>query len=51
MQQQRLPAVAGGILPPGPARLIPNMRTTPFHNPPGRMPGSTAVRMTAATRT
>ena len=44
-----LPAVEGGILPPGPAPEYPcasAMRTT---LPPGKMPGSTAGRMPAAT--
>jgi hypothetical protein len=50
-----LPAVAGGILPPGAppehfATLklsMPLLQSTPV--PPGRMPGSTAARMAAAT--
>jgi hypothetical protein len=39
-----LPAVEGGILPPGPT---PERRRTAI--PPGKMPGSTAGRMPAAT--
>ena len=40
-----LAAVEGGILPPGMATL----RRNPRENPPGRMPGSTAGKMPAAT--
>ena len=39
-----LPAVAGGILPPGGA-----LRAYGTAIPPGKMPGSTAGRMPAAT--
>jgi hypothetical protein len=39
-----LPAVEGGILPPGP---VLEWRRTAI--PPGKMPGSTAGRMPAAT--
>ena len=39
-----LPAVEGGILPPGPK---PEWRRMAI--PPGKMPGSTAGRMPAAT--
>ena len=44
-----LAAVEGGILPPGRRRQIASdfSDTTPF--PPGRMPGSTAGKMPAAT--
>jgi hypothetical protein len=50
-----LPAVEGGILPPGSAPEIyvtqkfsmPLFPSTP--NPPGKMPGSTAAKMAAAT--
>jgi hypothetical protein len=44
-----LSAVEGGILPPGPARELstPVKFSTSF--PPGRMPGSTAAKMAAAT--
>jgi hypothetical protein len=50
-----LPAVEGGILPPGPALELfatvelsmPLLQSTPI--PPGRMPGSTAANMAATT--
>jgi hypothetical protein len=44
-----LPAVEGGILPPGPAPEFPSAIRMPTAIPPGRMPGSTAGRMPAAT--
>jgi hypothetical protein len=44
-----LPAVEGGILPPGSASESPDAQTTSTPLPPGRMPGSTAGRMPAAT--
>jgi hypothetical protein len=50
-----LPAVEGGILPPGPS--LERSMTFSFYmlrlqstsTPPGRMPGSTAAKMAAAT--
>jgi len=45
-----LPAVEGGILPPGAAlECRSSVTATPRSDPPGRMPGSTAGRMPAAT--
>jgi len=50
-----LPAVKGGILPPGSARessvtlkLSMPLLSSPS-NPPGKMPGSTAAKMATAT--
>jgi Kef-type K+ transport system membrane component KefB len=40
---------APAVLPPGPAHLISNVLIMPFPVLPGGIPGSTAVRMTAAT--
>jgi hypothetical protein len=44
-----LPAVEGGILPPGAAPESPDAGAMPTPIPPGRMPGSTAGKMPAAT--
>jgi multidrug efflux pump subunit AcrB len=44
-----LPAVEGGILPPGPGHESSVVTTQPSAIPPGRMPGSTAGKMPAAT--
>ena len=44
-----LPAVEGGILPPGDAPESPSVPDMPGAIPPGRMPGSTAGKMPAAT--
>src|ERR1035437_4527407 len=44
-----LPAVEGGILPPGPGPESSVVTTQPSAIPPGRMPGSTAGKMPAAT--
>jgi multidrug efflux pump subunit AcrB len=43
-----LPAVEGGILPPGPAPESFSVTTQPAAIPPGRMPGSAAGKMPAA---
>jgi multidrug efflux pump subunit AcrB len=44
-----LPAVEGGILPPGPGPESSGVTTQPAAIPPGTMPGSTAGKMPAAT--
>jgi tRNA-2-methylthio-N6-dimethylallyladenosine synthase len=44
-----LPAVEGGILPPGPAPVVAGKLEMPPPIPPGWKPGSTAGRMPAAT--
>jgi multidrug efflux pump subunit AcrB len=44
-----LPAVEGGILPPGPVPESFSVTSQPAAIPPGRMPGSTAGKMPAAT--
>jgi beta-lactamase regulating signal transducer with metallopeptidase domain len=44
-----LPAVEGGILPPGAVLETSSPTATPTTVPPGRMPGSTAGKMPAAT--
>ena len=44
-----LAAAAGGILPPGRRRQIASVFSDNTPVPPGRMPGSTAGRMPAAT--
>jgi hypothetical protein len=44
-----LPAVEGGILPPGPVREVCDVLAIQAVIPPGETPGSTAGRMPAAT--
>jgi len=44
-----LPAIEGGILPPGPPPESSALTAQPMLLPPGKMPGSTAGKMPAAT--